>query len=216
MRFAGAVVRFARTFGRPAAGPLPQTIKATSVNAIPAIGAAVACGGTPSTGRQRRGANDAYLVGATASAVLRPPSRFRPIGRLLRRLDETKAVAEMQYEIVFRLVRAAKAYRRYAFCALRGGRTVGRLDVDFIASRKWLYVANIHVVEAHGNRGVGTALLVCAARRTACEVLTTSSRTRQGAAFFAKNRATLKRYGVETADRPPAPALPPDGAALLA
>ena len=114
----------------------------------------------------------------------------------------------MQYEIVFRFVHAAKAYRRYAFCALRGGRTVGRLDVDFIASRKWLYVANIHVVEAHGNRGVGTALLVCAARRTACEVLTTSSRTRQGAAFFAKNRATLKRYGVETADRPPAPTRP--------
>ena len=156
------------------------------------------------------------LLKRAASAALRLPNRFRPIGGRLRRLDETKAVAEMRYEIVFRLVRATKSYRRYACCALRDGRTVGRLDVDFIASRKWLYVANIYVVEAHGNRGVGTALLVCAALRTGCEVLTTSSRTRQGAAFFAKNRATLKRYGVEMADRPPAPALPPDGAALLA
>jgi len=149
---------------------------------------------------------------AVAASRLLGRGRPRPIGGRLRLLAEAAAVAAMGYEIVFRRARASKTCQRYAFWARHSGRTVGRLDVDFIESRKWLYVANIYVVETHGNRGVGTALLVCAARRTACTVLTTSSRTRRGAAFFAKNRETLKRYGVEMADRPPGAAAPPDAA----
>ena len=108
------------------------------------------------------------------------PKSAAPIADRLRLLAQAAAVAAMGYEIVFRRVRASKTYQRCVFWRTRGGRTVGRLDVDFIESRKWLYVANIYVVETHGNRGVGTALLVCAARWTDCTVLTTSSRTRRG------------------------------------
>lgn len=158
----------------------------------------------------------ALMTGTAAAASrLLGRDRPRPITGRLRLLAEAAAVAAMGYEIVFRRVRASKTYQRCVFWARRGGRTVGRLDVDFIESRKWLYVANIYVVETHGNRGVGTALLVCAARWADCQVLTTSSRTRLGTAFFAKNRATLKRYGVEMADRPPTASPPvPAGAGM--
>ena len=46
------------------------------------------------------------------------------------------------------------------------------------------------------------ALLLCAAKTTGCGVITTSSRPRQGARFFARNAPVLKRYGVELHDGP--------------
>ena len=138
------------------------------------------------------------------AARLLPWTRPLPVDGRLLTLAEVRAVGVQGYDIVLHRHSASKRYEKYVFRACRRGRTVGRLDVDFIAPRRWLYVANIHVVEAHGNRGVGTALLVCAAKTTACTVLTTSARTRQGARFFARNRAVMKSYGVEMSDRPPA------------
>lgn len=149
------------------------------------------------------------MTGATAAlSPLLGWSRPRPIDGRLLNLAEVQAIREQGFEIVFCRTPASSKCQQYIFRARLNGRTVGQLDVDFIASRRWLYVANVYVVETHGNRGVGTALLVGAAKATGCQLLTTSARTRQGVRFFAKNRPVLKRYGIEMRDRPPALSTP--------
>ena len=142
-----------------------------------------------------------------AAAALSPLlgwTRPRSIDGRVLSLAEVKAIREQGFEIVFCQTPASGKCQQYIFRACLNGRTVGQLDIDFIGARRWLYVANVYVVETQGNRGVGTAILVGAAKTTDCRVLTTSTRTRQGARFFAKNRPVLKRYGIEMRDRPPA------------
>ena len=126
-----------------------------------------------------------------------------PIGDPLTALPQVERAARLGYEIVYRLFPASKRFQKWTFLARRYGRAVGRLDVDFIEAGRWLYVENISVLDDHGNKGLGAALLVCAAKTTGCDVLTTSGRTAQGARFFDRMRSVLQRCGVELRDRPP-------------
>lgn len=152
----------------------------------------------------------AILAGAACGAVATVAVWMRrgpllPIGDQIRILPEAKRVLERGYEICFRQGPASKRFQPWIFTAHLRGRTVGRLDVDFIQASRRLYVANVHVVEAHGNRGLAGALLLSAAKATDCRVVATSSRTRQGARFFAKAKLVLKGYGVEMCDPPTNP-----------
>jgi hypothetical protein len=129
-----------------------------------------------------------------------------PISDRIRAIPEADKVLERGYQICFRQGPASKTSKRWTFTAHLRNRTVGCLEVDFIEASSRLFVANVYVVESHGNRGLGTALLLCAAKTTDCRVVTSSSRTRQGVGFFAKARLVLKGYGVEMRDPPPTPA----------
>jgi hypothetical protein len=144
-------------------------------------------------------------LAAAAAVVDRLLGRRRllAIGDPFKALPEVEHAARLGYEIVYRLFPASKRFQKWTFLARRGGRAVGRLDVDFIEAGRWLYVENIRVMDDHGNKGLGAALLVCAAKTTGCDVLTTSGRTAQGARFFDRMRRVLQRCGVELRDRPP-------------
>jgi hypothetical protein len=145
-------------------------------------------------------------VAAVAAVVERLLGRrpLLPIGASLKTLPQVKHVTRLGYEIVYRAFPASKRYQKWTFVARRNGWPLGRLDVDFIEAGRWLYVENICVEDNHGNKGLGAALLVCAAKTTACDVLTTSGRTAQGARFFDRMRPILQQCGVELRDRPPA------------
>jgi hypothetical protein len=118
-------------------------------------------------------------------------------------MTEVADVYGQGYEIVYRRGRPSRQRRKWWFFVRYKGRTWGYLDTDFMESKHWLYVENVYVDDRHSNRGLATALLLCATRTTRCSVVTTSSRTRQGVRFFAKVRAVLEKYGIELRDRPP-------------
>lgn len=152
----------------------------------------------------------AVVVGGSVAAVItismiRGAFTLHPVGDPIRAIPEAEKVLERGYEFWFHQGRASKIFQRWVFTASWGARTVGRLDVDFIGARKCLYVSNVYVVEPHGNRGLGTVLLLCAAKTTDCEIVTTSSRTRQGARFFEKTKPVLKGHGIELRDSSPYP-----------
>ena len=123
--------------------------------------------------------------------------------------DEARAVAEVAnvyrqgYEILYRRGRPAHGREKWLWYVRRDGRTWGYLDADCMDAKRWLYVENVYVDGRHGDRGLGTALLLCAVTLTRCNLVTTSGRTRQGARFFTKNRAVLQKYGIELRDRHP-------------
>ncbi len=142
---------------------------------------------------------------AAALAVGRSSGPLCPISDRIRAISEAEKVLERGYQICFRHGPQSKTTRRWTFTAHLRNRTVGRLEVDFIEASSRLFVANVYVVESHRNRGLGTALLLCAAKTTDCRVVTSSSRTRQGEGFFAKARLVLKGYGVEMRDPPADP-----------
>ena len=143
---------------------------------------------------------------AAALAVWRSRGPLCPISDRIRAIPEADKVLERGYQICFRQGPASKTSRRWTFTAHLRNRTVGCLEVDFIEANSRLFVANVYVVESRGNRGLGTALLLCAAKTTDCRVVTSSSRTRQGVGFFVKARLVLKGYGVEMRDPPSTPA----------
>ncbi len=120
-----------------------------------------------------------------------------PVGAEARAMPEVAAVCGQGYEITYRRHLPGKGRGKWLFQVFLKGRARGYLDADFMEGQRWLYVENVYVDDRHGNRGLATALLLCAARTTGCVVMTTSARTRQGARFFEKNRAVLTKYGVE-------------------
>jgi hypothetical protein len=122
---------------------------------------------------------------------------LRPAGDEARALAEVAAVYQQGYEVWYRVGRPSRQRERWLLYVRRKGRTWGYLDVDHMPAKHWLYVENVYVDDRHGNRGLATALLLCAASATGCRIMTTSARTRQGTRFFAKNRAVLQKYGVE-------------------
>jgi hypothetical protein len=126
-----------------------------------------------------------------------------PAGADARAVPEVDHVYRQGYEIVYRRGRPAGQSEKWIFCILLRGRTCGYLDVDRVAAKDWLYVENVYVDDRHGNRGLALALLLCATTTTGCRVLTTSSRTRQGARFFTKARAVLQKYGVDMPEKHP-------------
>jgi hypothetical protein len=152
-------------------------------------------------------------VDARLDALLAAAARWLGRCRLLPIRDPLKAspvldhVYQRGYEIVFRPCRPSKRYQKWIFLARRNRQVVGRLDVDFIQVGRRLYVENIHVLESHGKRGIGAALIVSAVQTTACELLTTSCRTAQGARFFDRMRPILHAHGVEMRDPPSRPRL---------
>jgi hypothetical protein len=147
------------------------------------------------------GAAGGATAAVAAARLLRtdPPC---PIGARLKGIPEVRAVYARGYEICFRRGRPSRRFQRWVFSAHLRGRAVGRLDADFIQAKRRLYVANVHVVETHGKRGLGAALFLCAARKTGCEAVTTSGRTRPGARLVDKCRPLLRSYGIEIYDTP--------------
>jgi hypothetical protein len=117
--------------------------------------------------------------------------------------DELKAIPEVQkvyeegYEIWFYRSPPNTRYQQWVLEARKLGRRKARLSADFITAKQCLYIANVCVDQRHGNKGLATAMLLCATRLTQCRALTTSGRTNQGAKFFEKNRLRLSRHGVE-------------------
>lgn len=153
---------------------------------------------------------------ARASSWLLGWSRPHPIDAPPAAAPEVDAVLTRGYEIIIIRRRASARVEQHIVRAVLNGRPVGRLDVDYIRGRRLLYVANVHVAEAHGRRGVGAALVLSAALTTACAALVTSGRTCQGKAFFARCRPMLARHGVQLWDRPPSSAAAPAPASLSA
>ena len=121
--------------------------------------------------------------------------------------DELKTIPEVQkvydegYEIWFYRSPPNTRYRQWVLEARKLSRAKAHLSADFITAKECLYIANVCVDERHGNKGLATAMLLCATRLTKCRTLTTSGRTNQGARFFEKNRLRLSRDGVELHDR---------------
>jgi hypothetical protein len=120
--------------------------------------------------------------------------------------DELKAIPEVQkvyeegYEIWFHRSPPNTRYQQWVLEARKLGRGKAHLSADFITAKQCLYIANVYVDQRHGNKGLATAMLLCATRLTQCRALTTSGRTNQGAKFFEKNRLRLSRHGVELHD----------------
>ncbi len=120
--------------------------------------------------------------------------------------DELKAIPEVQkvyeegYEIWFYRSPPNTHYQKWVLEARKLGRAKAHLSADFITAKQCLYIANVCVDQRHGNKGLATAMLLCATRLTQCRALTTSGRTNQGAKFFEKNRLRLSRHGVELRD----------------
>ncbi len=137
-----------------------------------------------------------------AAAARAGGSPLAPVGAAARTAPEVEKAGRQGYELCFRQEPKAKRFVYYAFVARCLGREVGRLDVDFIDAEKRLYTRNIFVTEAHRKRGLAAALLVAAAKTTACSVVATSGRTADGTAYFAEMRPLLKRHGVELRDGP--------------
>jgi hypothetical protein len=126
-----------------------------------------------------------------------------PVPDEVRALPEVAAVCGHGYEVHYRRDRPWDGRGKWLFQVFRAGRACGYLDADYMEKARWLYVENVYVEDRHGNRGLATALLLCAALTTGCGLVTTSARTRQGAQFFAKSAALLKKYGVELRDQHP-------------
>ena len=139
--------------------------------------------------------------------LLLGPRAFLPVGDPSKTLPEVEHACRQGYEIVFCAYRPKKRYQTWIFLARRNRQVVGRLDVDFIPAGRRIYVENIHVLESHGKRGLGAALIISAVKTTSCKLLTTSCRTAQGVCFFDRMRAILLAHGVEMRDPPSRPHL---------
>lgn len=120
--------------------------------------------------------------------------------------DELKAIPEVQkvydegYEIWFYRCPPNTRYQHWVLKVRKLGRAKAHLSADFISAKQCLYIANVSVDQRHRNKGLATAMLLCATRLTQCHALTTSGRTNQGVKFFEKSRSRLSRHGVELHD----------------
>lgn len=141
---------------------------------------------------------------AVASAVSRTRAGpLSPLADAAKSAPEVDKIYRDGFDICFQQAAPSKRFVRYVFLARRAGRQLGRLDADFIADEGRLYWRNVYVAEAARRRGLGAALLVSAALTTGCSVLTSSGRTRDGAALCLRARPALKRHGVTLRDDPP-------------
>lgn len=127
-------------------------------------------------------------------------SPMSPITDELKAIPEVQTVREKGYEIWFYRSPPNTRYQHWVLEARKFGRAKAHLSADFIAAKQCLYIANVCVDHRHRNKGLATAMLLCATRLTQCRALTTSGRTNQGAKFFEKNRLRLRRNGVELHD----------------
>ena len=127
-------------------------------------------------------------------------SPMSPIAEELKAIPEVQKVYGEGYEIWFYRSPPNTRYQQWVLEARKHGRGKAHLSADFIAAKQCLYIANVCVDQAHGNKGLATAMLLCATRLTQCRALTTSGRTNQGARFFEKNRLRLSGHGVELHD----------------
>ncbi len=127
-------------------------------------------------------------------------SPMSPIAEELKAIPEVQKVYGEGYEIWYYHSPLNARYERWVLEARKRRRAKAHLSADFIEARQCLYIANVCVDQGHGNKGLATAMLLCATRLTQCRALTTSGRTNQGAKFFAKNRLRLSRHGVELHD----------------
>jgi hypothetical protein len=158
-----------------------------------------------------RGQATLPLIAGTAVGALSGGGLHRLLSRgPLRPVDdEARAVAEVAhvyrqgYEILYRRGRPSSRREKCLCYARRDGRTWGYLDADYMDDKRWLYVENVYVDDRHGDRGLGTALLLSAVKMTGATLVTTSGRTRQGVRFFEKKRPVLAKYGIELRDRHP-------------
>jgi hypothetical protein len=146
------------------------------------------------------------ILGALSAAGLhrlltRGP--LRPAGAEARAVAEVEHAYGQGYEVVYRRGLPAWGREKWLCYARRDGRTCGYLDADYMPDKNWLFVENVYVDDRHGDRGLATALLLCAARLTGCRLVTTSGRTRQGVRFFDKTRPVLQKYGIELRDTHP-------------
>jgi hypothetical protein len=137
---------------------------------------------------------------AAAVRVGRGP--LTPIGDVVRAAPEVERVLAKRFEIFFR-IEPRRGFARYTFVARHRGRQLGRLDADFIPAESRLYAHNVFVAEPRRKHGLATALPTAAALTTGCSVVTSSARTRAGAALCVRARPALKRHGVELRDDPP-------------
>jgi hypothetical protein len=126
-----------------------------------------------------------------------------PVGDEARAVAEVASVYGLGYEVLYRRGWPAHGREKWLCYICRDGRTWGYLDADYMEAKRWLYVENVYVDDRHGDKGLGTALLLCAAKTTGCNLVTTSGRTRPGARFFARKREVLRKYGIELRDRHP-------------
>jgi hypothetical protein len=143
------------------------------------------------------GAVGATLIVVILCGMARP---MLPIAEELKAIPEMQKVYEKGYEIWFYRYPPSARYQHWVLEDRKHGRGKAHLSADFIAARQCLYIANVCVDQGHGNQGLATAMLLCAARLTQCRTLTTSGRTNQGAKFFEKNRFCLSHHGVELRD----------------
>jgi hypothetical protein len=127
-------------------------------------------------------------------------SGMSPIAEELKAIPEVQKVYAEGYEIWFYRSEPNTRYQHWVLEARKRGRGKAHLSADFITAKHCLYIANVCVDQGHGNKGLATAMLLCATRLTECRMLTTSGRTNQGAKFFEKNRSRLSRHGVELHD----------------
>ncbi len=116
----------------------------------------------------------AVLILAISRGMASPVS---PITDELKAIPEVQTVREKGYEIWFYRSPPNTRYQHWVLEARKFGRD-----------------------HRHRNKGLATAMLLCATRLTQCRALTTSGRTNQGAKFFEKNRLRLRRNGVELHD----------------
>jgi hypothetical protein len=128
------------------------------------------------------------------------PGAMSPIAEELKAIPEVQKVYGEGYEIWFYRSPPNARYEKWVLEARKHGRGKAHLSADFIAAKQCLYIANVCVDQGHGNKGLATAMLICATRMTQCRVLTTSGRTNQGAKFFETNRLRLSQHGVELHD----------------
>jgi hypothetical protein len=146
------------------------------------------------------------IVGALSAGGLHrllTRGRLRPVGDEARAVPEVDHACRQGYDVLYRRGRPSSGREKWLCYVRREGRTWGYLDADYMPDKHWLYVENVYVDGRHGDRGLGTALLLCAAHLTGCTLVTTSGRTRQGVRFFARSRAVLEKYGIELRDRHP-------------
>lgn len=95
-------------------------------------------------------------------------SPMSPIAEELKAIPEVQKVYGEGYEIWYYHSPLNARYERWVLEARKHHRAKAHLSADFIEARQCLYIANVCVDQGHGNKGLATAMLLCATRLTQC------------------------------------------------